>query len=183
MRLLVLLLLAALDVPAQSPTPRVTSSRNPDPDRQTIETPHVTITSSGPMSRTAPGDRVSLFIDIVPKPKMHVYAPQQKDYIPVSLTLETGPAYRALPPVFPRAEKYFFAPLKETQLVYSKPFRIVQHVTLASASDLRKGAHPADAPIVIAGKLRYQACDDAICYLPKDVPVSWTIRLKSGAVQ
>jgi hypothetical protein len=31
---------------------------------------------------------------------------------------------------------------------------------------------------VIKGTLRYQACDDTICYMPKNVPVSWSIRLK-----
>jgi hypothetical protein len=26
--------------------------------------------------------------------------------------------------------------------------------------------------------LRYQACDDKVCYPPKDLPVTWTISLK-----
>ena len=74
---------------------------------------------------------MSLFIDIAPRPKMHVYAPDQKDYIPVALALASDAAYKGAAPQFPKAETYFFAPLKETQRVYSKPFRIVQPVTLA----------------------------------------------------
>ena len=55
--------------------------------------------------------------------------------------------------------------LKETQLVYSKPFRIAQDVTLKEPS----------APLTIKGTVRYQACDDTICYRPTNVPVQWTI--------
>jgi DsbC/DsbD-like thiol-disulfide interchange protein len=134
----------------------------------TVDTPHVTINTSV-KAGTALGPRVSLLIDVTPKPRMHVYSPLQKDYIPVSIALKPDSAYRVHEPTFPKPEKYFFEPLKETQLVYSKPFRIVQDVTLAS----RPGAS-----MTIEGTFRYQACDDAICYLPKTVPVSWTITLR-----
>ena len=149
---------------------------------EAIDTPHVTVTASAAPAAAAPGARVSLFVDITPKPKMHVYSPQQDNYIPVSLTLESNRAIRADAAVFPKAEKYFFAPLKETQLVYSKPFRIVQPVTLASASALRDARH-LPGTLTIQGSLRYQACDDAICYLPKTLPISWSIDLKPAAIQ
>ena len=145
------------------------------------ETPHLTLTTAVAGEAVAPGTRVSLLVDITPKPKMHVYAPQQKDYIPISITLDTNPALTAQRSVFPKPEKLFFAPLKETQLVYSKPFRIVLNVLLAPA--LRTARDVSGGELKATGRIRYQACDDAICYLPKDVPVSWTIRLKSAAVQ
>jgi DsbC/DsbD-like thiol-disulfide interchange protein len=150
---------------------------------QQTDTQHLILKLSSSAAAVAPGGRVSLVIAIAPKPKMHVYAPQQKTYIPVSITLAPTSAFRAPAPVFPAAEKYFFAPLKETQLVYSKPFRIVQHVTVASASTLRDAGHTAGSPITIAGTLRYQACDDAICYMPKEVPLSWTIAVKKSPIQ
>ena len=141
-----------------------------------IDTRHLTATLSVAQPVVAPGARTSLFVDITPKPKMHVYSPEQKDYIPVSIALDSNPAFRAERAVFPKPEKFFFAPLKETQLVYSKPFRIVQNIVF-------KSEQPAVDEMKITGKLRYQACDDAICYLPKDVPVSWTVRLKSPALK
>ena len=140
----------------------------------TVETPHVTVTTSVKGGADSPGSRVSLVIEVTPKPKMHVYSPLQKDYIPVSITLKSDPSYRAQQPVFPKPEKYFFEPLKETQLVYSKPFRIVQDITLFPGS--------ADS-MTVEGTFRYQACDDAICYLPKTVPVSWTLARKGSSVQ
>ena len=152
--------------------------RPASPRASIVETPHLIATTSASDARVAPGTRFSLLIDIAPKPKMHVYAPAQKDYIPVSISLREDPAARAHPPVFPKAEKYFFAPLKETQLVYSKPFRIVQDVTVALTPAVREQARAAGATLRIDGTLRYQACDDAICYLPKEIPVSWTVRLR-----
>jgi len=48
-------------------------------------------------------------------------------------------------------------------LVYSKRFRIAQEVTVA------KGGVAG----VITGTLRYQACDDAMSYMPVTVPLTW----------
>jgi hypothetical protein len=32
--------------------------------------------------------------------------------------------------------------------------------------------------LTIEGNFRYQACDDRICYVPKTVPLRWTIRVE-----
>ena len=135
------------------------------------ETDHVMVKTFTPARSVKAGSRISLFLDISPKPKMHVYAPGQQDYIPVSIALGKDAFIKPHPPVFPAAEKYFFKPLNETQLVYSKPFRIVQDVTLAERLPDKKST------LTITGTVRYQACDDAICYFPKTVPVAWTLRL------
>ncbi len=142
----------------------------------TTETAHLAVATRVSDPRVAPGTRVALFVDVTPKPKMHVYAPEQKDVIPVSLTLEAG-EFKVHPPQFPRPEKYFFKPLDETQLVFSKPFRIVQDITVALTPAVRERAR-ATGSITVTGTLRYQACDDAICYMPQSVPVTWTIGLK-----
>ena len=144
------------------------------------ETDHLTIELSTRRTAAAPGDRVSLLVDVAPKPRMHVYAPEQKDYIPVALTLDASAAFRTHPPVFPRAERFFFKPLNETQLVYTKPFRIVQDITLSSKPP---GPDRAQQPggVTITGTLRYQACDDVICYMPRDVRLEWLVQSTSSA--
>ena len=148
-----------------------------------IETPHLAATTSASRAAAAPGERVSLYIDVAPKAKMHVYAPVQKDYVPVSLKIDPAAAFKAHAPAFPKPERYFFEPLRETQLVYTKPFRIRQDVTIAPAAAVRAAGLAAGAKIRVGGTLRYQACDDAICYFAKDVPVSWTIELKAASVK
>ena len=140
------------------------------PGQNRTETKHLTVTTSASATTVAPGGRLELYVDIAPKPKMHVYAPEQKDYIPVSFTVEASDSIKSGAVRFPKAEKYFFEPLKEMQLVYSKPFRLFRDVTFASTA---RGTE-----VTIKGTIRYQACDDAICYVPQNVPVSWTIAVK-----
>jgi AhpC/TSA family protein/cytochrome c biogenesis DsbD-like protein len=150
--------------------------QQPGADRK--DTPHLTLTTSSSDAVVAPGTRFSLWVDITPKPKMHVYAPEQKDYIPIEISLETDEAFKVFPPLFPKGEKFFFAPLKETQLVFSKPFRIAQDVTVSLSAPVRQRAAAAGATLTIKGTLRYQACDDKVCYLPQSIPLSWTVGLR-----
>jgi hypothetical protein len=144
----------------------------------TAETPHLSLTTSASDALAAPGTRLSLFVDIALKPKMHVYAPEEKEAIPVELKLDPDDAFKAPPAEFPKGENFYFAPLKLNQRVYSKPFRITQDVTLALTPAFRERARAAGATLEIKGTLRYQACDDKVCYPPRDLPLTWTISLK-----
>lgn len=131
----------------------------------------------GASDRTAaPGQRLALFVDVTPKPKMHVYAPGQSGYIPIGLVLDPTAEFKAGAPRFPAPGTYFFAPLKETVKVFDKPFRITVDVTLALTPELRRRA-TAGETLVITGSLDYQACDDAVCYRADRLPVAWSVVL------
>jgi Thiol:disulfide interchange protein DsbD, N-terminal len=160
--------------PAIPPAQQASSA----PARDRIETNHLVAIASVSQPVVAPGTRLSLFLEVTPKPKMHVYAPEQKTYIPISVKLDGGDSFKAHPPVFPKPETFLFVPLNENQLVYSKPFRIVQDVTVASTAAMRARARAADATLTIKATMRYQACDDEVCYVPKEVAVSWTTKLQ-----
>ena len=135
------------------------------------ETRHLTITTSSTPAAAKPGQRVVLNVDVALKPKMHVYSPDQpkgQDYLPIALTITAGGGFRLEKPRYPSSEKFFFAPLGETQHVYSKPFRITQPVVVTRDTT--------GEPLTIAGTVRYQACDDALCYVPQTVAVKWEIK-------
>ena len=135
----------------------------------------------GPVDKTAaPGERVTLSLDVTPGPKMHVYAPGQAGYITIAVELDASKDFKTAAPRFPASQPFFFAPTNETVKVYNKPFQIAQDVTLAATPALRKRA-AAKETITIGGTLKYQACDDLVCYRPDSVPVSWTIGLAPGA--
>jgi DsbC/DsbD-like thiol-disulfide interchange protein len=136
-------------------------------------TTHLTVATSAIPAAVAPGARVSLVVEVAPKPAMHVYAPGQKDFIPVSLTLAASDAIKAETAQFPVAEKLEVKELGETHLVYTKPFRIVQDVTIAKSALVRRSS-----TITVKGTLKYQACDTSICYAPVSVPVTWTLALQ-----
>jgi DsbC/DsbD-like thiol-disulfide interchange protein len=148
-------------------------------DAEPTTTKHLSLTTSTSVSTVAPGGRVSLVVEITPKPNMHVYAPGQADVIPVSLTLAASDAAVSQPLQFPKAEKLEIKELGETHLVYSKPFRLVQDVTVVASRSLAKRAATPGATLTVKGTLRYQACDNTICYAPVNVPVAWTLALQS----
>jgi DsbC/DsbD-like thiol-disulfide interchange protein len=140
-----------------------------------VTTKHLTIATSASQETVAPGGRVALNIDIAPKPTMHVYAPGQQNYIPVSVTLMGNAAVKPATTTFPTPEKRVVKELGETQLVYSKPFRIVQNVAIA------KSPSPKAGPLTVKATIKYQACDESICYAPISVPVAWTLTVKSSS--
>lgn len=124
----------------------------------------------------APGHRITLFLDVTPGSNIHVYAPGQQGYIPISLTLEPSPDYRIGAVRYPASREYLFAPLKERVRVFDRPFRILQDVTLALTPAFRQRA-AAKETLTLKGTLEYQACDDKVCFRPDRVPVSWAIGL------
>lgn len=146
-----------------------------------ITTRHLSVSTSTSAAAVVPGGRVSLVVEITPKQTMHVYAPGQPDVIPISLTLTPGEATAAEPVQFPKAEKREFKELGESHMVYSKPFRVVQDVTVPSSRAMLKRAASRDASITVKATLKYQACDDTICYAPVSVPITWTLGLQNAS--
>jgi len=142
------------------------------------ETAHLTIVTSATPAAIAPGQKLTLTVAVTPKPNVHVYAPGQEGYIPISLKLQDDASFTAAKAKYPAGEKLFMKALNETQIVYAKPFRITQELTLASAPDLAKRAADGES-LTVKGSVRYQACDEAICFLPATVPVEWAVKLAS----
>jgi thioredoxin:protein disulfide reductase len=129
--------------------------------------------------RVAVGDRFSVTLDLAPAPRMHVYAPTVVNYKPIVLTVRPQPGLIVRSVAYPPAEKYFYAPLKETVDVYQKPFQVVQELAL-DGSPAGRAALKGVSTIIVQGTLNYQACDDKICYPPRTVPMTWTVAIKES---
>ena len=123
----------------------------------------------------APGHRITLTLDVIPGPKIHVYAPGQSGYISIALTMNDSPDWKAVAPIFPRATP-FVDPVGERVQVFDKPFRVHQSVTLTLTPSMRQRATAREA-LVVAGSFEYQACDNKVCYRPETIPVQWTLSL------
>lgn len=142
----------------------------------TVKSPQMTITSYVTDQTVAPGTRFSVVLDVTPGPKMHVYAPGVTGgYRPIGLTLELPPGLRASTAQYPPSEEYVFEPLNERVQVYQKPFRIVQDVVVDSTP---AGVAALGKQLALKGTLRYQACDDSICFNPQTVPLTWTVAVR-----
>ena len=130
---------------------------------------HATILPSPVEVNGAAGARLVLFVDVTPKPGIHVYAPGSKDYIPITVKLTAQPEIKAGKVAYPKSEMMTFA--DEKVPVFQKPFRLTQDVTVD------KSAKPGST-VTVSGTVSYQACDDRVCYAPESSPVSWTVQVK-----
>jgi DsbC/DsbD-like thiol-disulfide interchange protein len=142
----------------------------------TLKGGQATFVLSASDSVAAVGHRVTLSIRVTPGPKMHVYAPGQKGYIPIALTLTPDAAFSIHPLRFPASTTYHYKPLNETVQVYSAPFTLTQDVTIALTPDTRARATRGEV-LTVRGELEYQACDDSVCYRPETIPVEWKVTL------
>jgi hypothetical protein len=142
-----------------------------------LEGAHVNVTTFASDQVAAPGTHLSLVLDVVPAPHVHVYAPGATNYIPVKLMLKPQPGLVVKAAQFPKPEDYFFKPLNEHVPVFQRPFRIVQDVTIDPSRELGELLRNMTS-LTIAGTLDYQACDDKVCFPPQSLPVSWTIGIK-----
>ena len=138
-----------------------------------IDTDHIQAISYATDSVVAPGNRFSLLLDVTPRPGMHVYAPGDHSYQVIRLRIETPEFVQLHEPRYPPSGTYHYAPLDETVAVYEESFRLVQDATIPMSREIAALAAETGATLTIEGVLEYQACDDAICYLPVEVPVSW----------
>jgi DsbC/DsbD-like thiol-disulfide interchange protein len=131
---------------------------------------HAAVTSSPAEVSGRAGAKLSLFVDVQPKPGLHVYAPGSGEfYIPITVKLNPQVQLKAGKVVYPKSETMIFA--DEKVAVFEKAFRLAQDVTLDKS--LKPGA-----TVMVAGTVNYQACDDKVCYPPESAPVSWTVTVK-----
>ncbi len=125
------------------------------------------------------GTKFSLAVDVEPGQNMHVYAPgaESMGYRVIGLRLAPTEHVRFEPVEFPDSEIYHFEPLDEYVPVYQQPFTILQEAVVDASQEARAALLELDA-LTISGSLDYQACDDAICYNPVSIPLSFTLDLE-----
>lgn len=143
------------------------------------ETAHLAIAASQSNPDVTVGSRFHLALDVTPKPGMHVYAPGADDlgYRVIGLHLDTPDFLRALPAEYPASEIYHFEPLDERVPVYQWPFRLVQELVVEGSPEAAAQLAELDA-LTLTGRLDYQACDDAVCFNPASVPLTWTLAVQ-----
>src|SRR5260221_661980 len=93
-------------------------------------TPHLTMATSASVTAARRGATVRLFVDVIPDPKVHVYAPGAKDYIPIGLVMTPRSGVTVGKLAYPKSQDWYFEPLKEHVPVYEAPFRLEQMITL-----------------------------------------------------
>ena len=67
--------------------------------------------------------------------------------------------------------------IKEVAPVYEGSFRLLRDVHVGQPNEVAALLDP-QSRLTLKGRLRYQACDDKLCYLPQTLELSWTLELE-----
>lgn len=132
---------------------------------------HATVIASASAAAASAGGALTLWADVAPQPSIHIYAEGAKEFTPVALVLTPNAAVKARRPVYPKPDAATAPGSTDAVPAYTQPFRIALPVTIAPT------AKPGDV-VAIAGAVRYQACDDRLCYPVTSAPVMWQVTVK-----
>jgi hypothetical protein len=150
-------------------------------DLRTLAADHLQLQLGQSDVVAGPGSRVTLTLEITLPPNVHVYAPSVHGYKPISLAMEQIAEVTIRSPQYPESKVLYLPAIREQAPVFEGKFRILQDVVISYSEGFRKSleAMPKGMtrPLTLKGTLFYQACDDAVCYLPAQVPVSWDLRV------
>ena len=111
------------------------------------------------------GNRILLIADIELPPRMHLYA-EGSDYRPVNLRINEHPALvEGELTVTPEPDILYLEVIDERVPVYHGTVRVEREVILSPEFT--------EANLEIDSVLSYQTCDDEICYVPAEFPMSF----------
>lgn len=139
-----------------------------------IRAPHAEI-ELAPLAFGQDGSPV-LRLTMRPRAGIHIYAPGQRGYYPLSITFPPDAGLAAGRLDLPPAEPYVFAPTGEKFLVYRETFSLTQHAAPVRGRGAAASVAPRakQRPTIVRATLHYQACDEEVCYRPVAVPLAWT---------
>jgi hypothetical protein len=135
-----------------------------------VRTDHLKIDAFASQYAVRPGNRISIILDIELPENMHIYAEGAEGYTPVSLNIQEDPVFKIHDPDYPDAKIMYLEAIKERVPIYEHSVRISRDVTISP------GYHPGD--LTISSTLGYQACDEAYCYLPVEVPIKFELKVQ-----
>ena len=121
-----------------------------------------------------PGATVRLVAHVRLPQGLHVQSnkPRDPDLIPTDLAVVAPKGATLVDVVYPKASDLTVPGFKQPLAVYPNEFDIVVRVKL----DARV---PAGA-LAVPATLRYQACNDTVCFAPARAALSWSVTIPKG---
>ena len=121
-----------------------------------------------------PGTTVRAALSVTLPEGFHVQSnkPRDASLIPTELTVEGPSGIEVEELVFPIAVDFPQEGLDQPLLVFDRAFTI--GVRLALPANLPPGE------VIVPARLRYQACDEKMCYAPSTAQTSWTLKVVPG---
>lgn len=143
--------------------------------RTEVDTDHLKVVAYPAQNVASRGNRITLVFELELPAGMHVYAPGVQGYRPVVVSIPDEAYLKVHDTAFPDSTVMRLPAIDESVPVYHGSARILQDVTLSPR--LPGYDQPEATELLIPAKLSYQACDDKVCYVPTDVPVTFKLKL------
>jgi len=143
-----------------------------------VEAEHITVRTSLRNDVAFPGNRITIVVDIEVGKGFHAYAPGSRSYQALELRLEPQPLLSFGEAVYPPSRPYLFRPLNEVVPVFEGRIRLVRDVILAGGREMAELLRSEEPALTIRGHLHYQVCSDTVCYPPRALPLSWTVKVR-----
>ena len=133
--------------------------------------PRATVTPFVESDGVHPGSSARVALTVALPEGLHVQSDQPRDpsLIPTVLTIEPPAGVRVTQLVFPH-------PTDFKQENIPEPLAVFEHEFVVGA-EIAIDAGVAAGELVIPARLRYQACDDKVCFQPRTEPVEWKVRV------
>jgi thioredoxin:protein disulfide reductase len=137
--------------------------------------PRAVVTPLLESAGVAPGGSTRVALKVVLPDKLHANAnkPRDPSLIPTVLTITPPDGIRVVEIVYPQPSDLNQRGSATPLSVYEREFLI--GVRLEVAGSVAAG------DIEVPARLRYQACDENMCYLPVSATTGWTIRVGAAA--
>ena len=143
-----------------------------DVSARQITRPTAVVTPLAEASAARSGREVRLAARVVlPSAALHVQAnkPREEGLIPTVLTLDAPEGVTINELVYPEATEFAVAGFDQPLLVYGHDFVVGVRATVAATVPL--------GTVTIPARVRYQACNDSVCFLPLTVETRWTLQV------
>jgi thioredoxin:protein disulfide reductase len=137
--------------------------------------PRADVTPLLERSAVRPGGSIRAALDVALPEGLHANANKPRDprLIPLvlSVTPPTGITVREV--VYPQPTDLKQANADQPLSVYEREFAIGLVLEVAAGT--------AAGNVTVPARLRYQACDEKVCYLPVTIPVTWTVPVATSS--
>jgi DsbC/DsbD-like thiol-disulfide interchange protein len=133
-----------------------------------IVRPHATLSTQPESPRARKGSPVTLTLKVTLPEKIHVQAhkPRDPSLIPTVLTIDAPAGVTVDRIVYPTPVDFAQTGQRQPLAVFGPQFTIEVQVT--PIADVR-------GPLVLPARLKYQACDVAMCFPPSTAAAQWTV--------
>ena len=139
---------------------------------------HFTAVASASNDVIAPGQLLTLIVDVEMKPGFHAYAPGASGYRVVDLVLDESPLWQPRPTRVPPGRPERLAGAREPVPVLEGRFRVLKDVTQRFRAGMPLLKDQPQVPVTITGRLEYQVCSARVCYPPSSLPLRWELALR-----